>query len=957
MKKCVRFFLKFFIFSVILPLFILLFGVNLNAASGGETLSVEFAVESKSSVFLDTATEYSGWDHDDNAAIYVSIKNLDVDKVYSLVISMDPIVYVPVETLPAPSGATTSFVKNDDLLVNGTEGLELKDFSGTITYTFNAGDDKTLEIENFKLQLDFDEVLWNKLAGSKLKVRSENLLSVKLVEGENTIDTRNLVDATTTKNGTSNLYSGIKLSTASTYTTMPNVVVGQIDNKFDWIISMSGGTSGFEGQYFRKITIEITLPSVTIDGVKYFMKYDLNDFTLYCQFNGVVDKSLYTIEASDEKLVFEMDNYYFKNKGFITGKFTFPQDKLFTDNQAEYNFAGNVNLYCDGNPSSTVCERQFNASLNTLEGANLKTHQMGSSSTTSPTYKVYPSYYTPDVVQRVGGFGLSNSGAFSGRLKISILFDNNLKDEERVLVTTLTLMPDYFSDTITITYSLIDENSNLIYFDSEGNVVPKGTAGAQTTWHVTIVNEYYGVTKHEEKNNILFNRSMLRSDHQDYFFRTIEYIHGGIPENHQYWNGQWSQGYYNSPGTFWGYTKTTESGKTVYSTVDVYKEVSQNEFVKDEDLCVKWITRTTSTKTTPLGLRDPEVSKTSINAGDTFTLSFTAFVVSYPYTYCNVVNTENSNLIFGFKMPAGVTINESGTIIKNFDNTKNIPIADIRYEAIDSEYNLWIIELQGGDDYAIGYAREDLTHLPTGDSVNCTIEFNTPLSLSNSTISFLSSTFVCANGYINSPGGSNQYYKQVDAYDLNNNGRVDDNVGGFSSKNDGSFSLQIVEKIAQLEVTDGFSINGVASINKTTIVNDNTDIIEYQLEVECTSGGSADEFAYYIPIIKNNSAVDNQLVFSAEYTYVLTQEVEVINSVEGIGVKVLYGFDPTITFDKANSSTAVWYETIPADKTLDDVAIVKVVPQSESIENGSVSVIKVSMKYAGSADDYIKMLV
>ena len=51
-------------------------------------------------------------------------------------------------------------------------------------------------------------------------------------------------------------------------------------------------------------------------------------------------------------------------------------------------------------------------------------------------------YNAPDYVQRIGGYGLSNSGTDSGRLKISVLFDTNLDDNERVLATSFELFPE-----------------------------------------------------------------------------------------------------------------------------------------------------------------------------------------------------------------------------------------------------------------------------------------------------------------------------------------------------------------------------------------------------------------------------------------------------------------------------------------------------------------------------------
>lgn len=947
MRKKVNLLLKMLISCLILPFFAFVFSYNLSAASAEETLTVEFAVESKSSVMLGEDTEFNGWGYDEGAAIYISIKNLDVSKVYKLVISMDPIISVPVETLPVPSGAISSFVKNDDISVNGTEKLVVDEYSGTITYTFNSSVDKTIEIENFKLQLDYNEMLWNKLANTPLAVGDGNLLSVDLIEGENVLDTKNLVDATTSKAGVMNTHSGIKIDTSSNYSYMPTEVNGRIDNKLNWKMGVSASDT-YEGQYYRKLTCDIELPSTTVNGTKYYLQYDLDSFNYACPYNGVLDKDLYSITASESNILFEAEDYYYHRNGFIGGTFSYPQDKVFTDNPGEYTFEGSVTFYADGDKSAVVVKYNFITILNTIEKAKFNVFQMGNGN-------VSIDYNMPDYVQRIGGYGLSNSGTDSGRLKISVLFDTNLNDNERVLATSLELYPEYKEKTITIKYSLIDEESNLIYFDSEGNVVPKGTSGATEYWEVTINSEHYNKTTHSSSNYTLFTRAMLIPEHQQYYFRSIEYIHSGIAQNQQLWNDSWSQGYSKSPGTFWGYTKTTAKNKTVSTVVKIYQEDLNGEFILEEDLTRTLKTKTVVSNVMPMGLKDIELSDTSIEAGDLFTIEYTAFVVGYPYTVCNVVNTEERNLILGFKLPVGITINESGTVITNSNGKKNIPILDITYEPIDSEFNLWRIELQGGKEYEIGYATEGLKKIPNGDNIKCKVEFNTSLAIPNTTVTFLSSIFVSATGMTNKPGGSNKYYLQPDTYDINKNGiTTGENVGGFNSNQDANIILQIIDKLAKLDITDSLSVNNSKVDNKTTNINNNTDVIEYQLEIECTSGGSAEDFAYYIPIIKNDSVVDNQIIFNAEYAYTLTKEVEVANSIDGIGIKVLYGFDSAITFNKANSGTMTWYETIPSDKTLDDVTIIKIVPQTNAIENGSLSVIKVTMNYLGSLEEYIQ---
>ena len=96
----------------------------------------------------------------------------------------------------------------------------------------------------------------------------------------------------------------------------------------------------------------------------------------------------------------------------------------------------------------------------------------------------------------------------------------NLNDENSILVTTMRLLPDSVTKTFEIKYSLVDEDGNLIYFDSSGNVVSEDTPGATQYWTVSITNSLYGKTL-AYYSSILFTRNNLRSDHKGYYFKTI----------------------------------------------------------------------------------------------------------------------------------------------------------------------------------------------------------------------------------------------------------------------------------------------------------------------------------------------------------------------------------------------------------------------------------------------------
>ena len=73
----------------------------------------------------------------------------------------------------------------------------------------------------------------------------------------------------------------------------------------------------------------------------------------------VVDKDLYSITASESNILFEAEDYYYYRNGFIGGNFSYPQDKVFTDNPGEYTFNGSITFYADGDKSAVIVKYYF----------------------------------------------------------------------------------------------------------------------------------------------------------------------------------------------------------------------------------------------------------------------------------------------------------------------------------------------------------------------------------------------------------------------------------------------------------------------------------------------------------------------------------------------------------------------------------------------------------------------
>ncbi len=902
---------------------------SLSTISG--KMSASFSEDGGSSVTLTSDTVVNGWDYDNIGTLNISLEELNINVVYKLIITMDNCLYLPVEVIPSPNGSTIDFKKNESIVVNGNKTYEGMPYSGTITYTFNNGSAKTIEIENFELEFKYDDVYWNDFANASLGNGVDPLLTVQLVaEDTEILDERNILNIITGKKNnyfynSSFVYKNIG---SDSFEARPNETMtfyfGQ-DSQY-----------AFTGQYFKQINIELEIPKYSKDGNTYYLEYDPNNIGIYIKSGVALNKSYYDITATNEKIYIELNDFYHQSSTILNLKLNFPQAEELLSVSGLYVFKGSSKAYINGDTSQLLYSDKFNITLNTNKESQIGIFNRGWTT----------DYRNDSVVQPLGGLGLINKGADSGKIKLQYDFDTILNDDVALLVSTIRLMPDNVSKIFTIKYSLVNDKGEIQYFDSTGEIVNKNTPDATPYWTVEISNKYYGKTL-TYSNSILFNRSMIFEKHrqENLYFKTIEYELGVILSGQTLWHSGANFSYDSSSGTFWGYIKANGVDKKAISNVKVYEKDNNGYYQLLHDVNI-----TTGTKiddAISYGMANASVSNNTVNAGDSFVISGQIRTVAYPYSANSVLNTEDNPVIIGLKLPEGVKINKSGSLFTNKFGTVNIEIASITSESLGDGYNLWRIELKGG--YIVGYCSETLGAISNGAYINFNIECSTELITSGTSLFIRNSVFCAAKDIRNGSSGTYATQSVVDSFDLNSNGSTADKIGCFDDDFE-SLKIQIIGKDAKLDIYDSVKINGVgrSADLDTSVYNE---IVSYELNINCIDGGLAEDFAYYIPIIKEDSIVDNELIFSAQYSYVLSQEPEVINSIQNGGVKVLYTFDKNITYNTVGSAT--WYETIPDNKTLEEVTFIKVVSQKDIIENGSESVVSLTMVYDGDEEDYI----
>lgn len=920
---------------------------NSNDISSQSTnmLDVTFSVVNESSIDLATTESYSYWNYDNNGSLLISVSNLVSTKKYDLVISMQGILYSPVETLPVPYGAEVSFQKNEPIQVNGTKTYDLEPFSGTVTYSFNRGVNSIESFENFSLDLKYDYALWDKQKGFELNyLGSEYLIKIELIEVGNTntiLESKKITSIKTDALSMSFRHVINYGNRSYNRPTAPGEYLAGADADVYYTVGLSTQFDN-SSQYYRNIRIEIDVPSYTYNGITYYMTYDVGRIFIRSASSTYISSSYYTITENNDKskLIIEMDDFYTEYKSFFGMYFNFPQNDVLKSLDGILKFTGRCRTYINGSNTPFYDNANY-ISLNNKPASDLRVSVSGDAVVATNN----------DYVSPLTAIRLSNKGATSNRVRIFVDFDtdnpnldtdsNYLTDENYLKVTTMRLLPDTITEYFDVTYSMIDENGDFVWFDSEtGNVVSEGTEGATRFWTHKLKNKYYNISYDfiPISHSNLFNRGMLREDHRNYYFSSVDYIVGRINASSSYWQTSALFSFDSSPGTFWGKINLTTSDR-VYVTSHIYEDDGNGEFILKSSGGQR--VKGAVVDSSPYGIGEYSIDKTLISAGESFSVSGSMKAVSYPYTTLGVINTVDTNLILGYVLPKGVTINSSNCTFTSGSN-QILSIKQITYEEISETHNLWKIELVGG--HEIGYLTENLTKLDNGRTVNFTVAFNTSLTTAGTTISIADATYMAANTLSNSSAGSFDDWKRVDTYDLNNNGRTDDYIGAVDSQYS-SLYIQILSSDSTIDIDDSISMEGSDSSNDE-IVSSVNDEVGYELFINCSAGGTATDFEYYIPIVKKDSIIDNEIIFSNQFSMQLLNEVAISNNMIDKGVKVLYTFDSNLTYQLlVNNNEITWYESIPSGKTYADVTFIKVVAENITLENGLISNIQVNVGY------------
>lgn len=911
---------------VILALILIVSPKNLSKAdpdSGEATISATLFNSSSYSEGTELTEEgatVNGWTVDTNKYLQIDPEVPNDGNTYKVKIELPQEFYAAIQEIPTPSGySDVNFTKNSPVSINTNETYNLKTYSGTFEYTMEAKQTKG----TIQLAITYDDVLWGNISNASLTPEGVKPITVKLLRGEEVVKEISIGHAT----------SGTKRSFANSVYLNGNG--GACSVKPTERVSIkptySASNQSTYYYYYPKLTMKITLPAYkdSSGNVLHYIDMDMTSLTFNFITKGTAEYTLDDSDIINGNVTINFKNVYIRTGTLFTFYTKFPS-VMTAEPSSTYTFKdGNIKFIAESKNGASTSQFYdlgiYNITFTTITEENVFISEYNAYATIAnrPT----------EAVGRFGGFGITNSGkGDSGQKNIKFEFD--IGNTNLTKVTTVNIPADKKQQYISVKYKLVDDNGSLVYFDSNGNVVPEGTEGAQDYWTYLQKNDYYNSSKTSNLCNTLVRKKLIEG-HRNYYFKSIELTLQTINAGMKLYAAS-SVSSVSSSGNFFGYiNEEATSGK---------KATHKMTITSDDNTTISKTNTTTTTLTNnpAFQMSSYSLSKNSIEASDSLNLSGTVEIVSYPYGY----STWLKNIVIAIELPAGVTINERALSIKDGTGAKITGYTFLAPQDVGDGKYLWKIKLP--ESVSIGKYSESLGNMSTGGNISFSMQLDTALSMNTTLLELKNMIYVAGINQTNSSGGSYNYAKKIDKYDINENGSKTDYVTGVRENN--TTTCQITPKVATLDIADSISIQSNGNILNSGDNNIYTqnDLLTYNVDIGCTSGGYVDNFQYYIPIPKREKVIDDFIITKKDFDFsAQSSAIETGNDI----FNLFYTFDTGLEYETAKLVTN-WYteDEIESDENLKwtNVTMIKLTMKNGIINNGDESRVSVVMKYGGT---------
>ena len=857
----------------------------------------------------------TGWNYgtENLKNLTISLSGLDTATEYQIKVELDRSLYfVTLPETPADKVYTVTSTQKQGLLFQnkGNNNYYIHENSRDVIYTFHPAQ----ESMQITTQLLYDIVLWNRWADQSLRWDdTAPILKVTLLKDGTVVSEQSLQDCYSgshyrINNGNTYMTRGVKFILSTTKNAQYDFFV----NQTPVMQIRAWQDTGY--YYLDTFTATVELPRCTIDGTLYIMEVEKivptenESFPISYQVkDGILTVTIENIRKSSHGLV----DIYLKFPSALASKDLSGRTFKFLY-KADYQINNDLSFtpaeqtgkssYYQNKKAYIILDGNYGGKLNFYNNA-----------------RGYADVeWSGEGVASLGSVGLRNDG----NLDVSNIILRNTYDIDNngaIGVTSMNLLSGTDLPSITVRYTMVDANGNLIT-----------DAGGQP-FTITIPNPHYGKTTSGSNRKILFNRTMLPAELQGYYFKTVEYPMGtiessvivGVPYNYRS---------HSAPGVYWGYALKEYSGN-IRSTVQVVSATDARGSYDCTGLTQTIVTQITDNKEALITM-SANFSKDEILAGNSGTLTITG---SIPDSISTQSCTYLDGIRIALKLPKGVVVQESSVKAMLTATGKAIPCIGIEQVPDPTgAHNIYILKFAEG--YPIGYATETLTSLPNGRYFQVKVDLVSEISMSDTTLYAQEILSVAGNGislYNTSP------HRIPDVYDITGVKGTSDYV--LTVPVDDNDSMVIRSSSVSLDVTEKLTVNGVQQTGTELALNSPDDAIVYQMNLKNRNGGVADNFHCYF-------AIPQELANGSGDRIIMSGPGQVTLGTGSTPMKLQYT-TADVTYDNVRTlSASQWSDTV---SDWSKVTMVRLVSSDGTpIQNGSDITFSIPMAYAGNHYSY-----
>lgn len=627
-----------------------------------------------------------GWKYDTSKYLQIDTNVPDDGNTYEVVVELPQEMYIVGTELATQSGfQTPEFTKNEDIVINQNYSYPVQKYSGTAKYKMKEkGTSGTIQLE-----VRYDKTLWDKRDGSP--ITKEGVCPIKIVFNkiDNNVSTQVSESKVSkvTSSGSSSWYQYEMLG-AGNKSSFGSIKVSKDEGVYVRVY-FSTSSQMYDYSYWDNFSIKIQCPKYSVNGETYYLKPNINNISYYSITSEIKEVDTTRLDSEGILIINFKKVILYLGSSLFTVNFYKPNEEVFNGTENTITFKdGNIGLDLLGKNGIEHSGAKNVSIYNIVYEKDTEEKVSCLSSDKSVAISNRPE----KIVSFLGGWRIANSGTGDSSEK-ELLYEFDVENTNNIKVTTINMFADTLQEYIDIEYTLVDDNGNNVYFDTNGNITDSSTGGASCFWKYSIKNPHYNKSS---INNlyITLTRSVLNESHRKYYFKSIKYNLKTIKAGAKlYFNSAESSS--NGAGNFYGYV--SENIKSCNSKITIHS-LEKTE-IKDLERNVK--TSSAEKNYPSYGIDSISVNKKSIEAGDNFVVNGSVFVIGYPYGDCNWM----SEISIGVILPEDMNINEQSITAKS-----NVGIQLNEYtissKLIDNNKKLWVIKFP--KEFYIGYYNENL---------------------------------------------------------------------------------------------------------------------------------------------------------------------------------------------------------------------------------------------------------